>query len=324
MIHAQYGDSDHGITCTPKLLALPTSILAMDSNGKVFIWSSVAFIFAISYRCLRLIVPVTSCPGFPVPFSIPAACLMKYEAGGVFVTKVKVRSGWTVMRVGMGTPDSMCAVLALNSLQKSMDFTPRAPRAGPTGGVGAAFPAGISKRLVKDGQIIQHYETQRVYHTTICALALPAALDMLDEKKTADGGLSPESECALKKFAQATTWSCTCTPLMGSYACGVSRVEWNHNVKVQRTRSFDFPLTINMKSFSVLLSFVSLIAATPLKHGGQTPFSNETPIYPGFDLDLDALRLVQLEGQSPVWMTELEKARVPTLSSQSFRTHVTT
>ena len=62
------------------------------------------------------------------------------------VTKEKVRSGWTVIKVGIGTPGSMCAVRALNSLQKSMDFTPRAPRAGPTGGEGAALPAGMRRR----------------------------------------------------------------------------------------------------------------------------------------------------------------------------------
>lgn len=137
---------DYGTTCTPKLLALPTIIRAMDSSGRCFICSSVDLIFAISYTCLRLIVPVVSWPGRPVPFSIPAAFLTKYEAGGVFVMNVKVRSGWTVMRVGVGVPGSTCAVLALNSLQKSMDLTPRAPSAGPTGGVGAAFPAPMSKR----------------------------------------------------------------------------------------------------------------------------------------------------------------------------------
>ena len=136
----------HGTTCIPKLLALPTIILAIDSSGIIFICSSVDLIFAISYTCLREIVPVISWPGRPDPFSMPAAFFKKYEAGGVFVIKVKVRSGWTVIRVGTGTPGSMCIVLALNSLQKSMDFTPRAPRAGPTGGVGAALPAGISKR----------------------------------------------------------------------------------------------------------------------------------------------------------------------------------
>jgi hypothetical protein len=34
------------------------------------------------------------------------------------------------------------AVLALNSLQKSISGTPCCPRAGPTGGAGVAFPAG--------------------------------------------------------------------------------------------------------------------------------------------------------------------------------------
>ena len=60
--------------------------------------------------------------------------------------KVKVLSGWMVIRVGVGMPGSMCAVRALNSLQKSIDFTPRAPSAGPTGGVGAALAAGIRIR----------------------------------------------------------------------------------------------------------------------------------------------------------------------------------
>lgn len=69
--------------------------------------SSVALIFAISYRCLRVTVPEISCPGRPAPFSIAAAFLRKYVTGGVFVTKVNERSGWTVIRVGIGTPASM-------------------------------------------------------------------------------------------------------------------------------------------------------------------------------------------------------------------------
>lgn len=60
--------------------------------------------------------------------------------------KWKVRSGSTVISVGVGVPGSMWAVRALNSLQKSIDFTPRAPRAGPTGGVGAALPAPMRRR----------------------------------------------------------------------------------------------------------------------------------------------------------------------------------
>lgn len=51
----------------------------------------------------------------PVPFSIPAAFFRKYVVGGVFVIKVNVRSGCTVMRVGVGVPGSTWAVRALNS-----------------------------------------------------------------------------------------------------------------------------------------------------------------------------------------------------------------
>lgn len=130
----------------PKDLALPIIVLAMDSSFKCLRCSSVALIFAISYTCLRLMVPDTSCPGRPVPFSIPAAFFRKYVVGGVFVMKLNVRSGWMVISVGMGTPGSICAVRALNSLQKSIDFTPRAPSAGPTGGVGAALPAETKMR----------------------------------------------------------------------------------------------------------------------------------------------------------------------------------
>lgn len=82
--------------------------------------------------------------------------------GGVRTSKVKERSGRTVMRAGIGVPVMKWAVRALNSwlcvlvvcaggrgaggrrvctLQKSIDFTPLEPRAGPTGGEGEACPA---------------------------------------------------------------------------------------------------------------------------------------------------------------------------------------
>lgn len=63
-----------------------------------------------------------------------------------------------------------------------------------------------------------------------------------------------------------------------------------------------------MKSFSILISLAYLAVATPLIYDGydQASFSADGS-YPGFDLDLTARRLVQLEGQPPVWMTELEK-----------------
>jgi hypothetical protein len=138
----------HGTTCTPRVRAEAMMVLAIASSRRCFRCSSVALIFAISYTCLRLTVPTVSWPGRPVPFSMPAADLRKYETVGVFVTKVKDRSGWMVIRVGIGTPGEMWAVRALNSLQKSIDLTPRAPRAGPTGGVGAALPAAIIRRCM--------------------------------------------------------------------------------------------------------------------------------------------------------------------------------
>ena len=45
--------------------------------------------------------------------------------------------------VGQGAPTSKSWVLALKALQNSIIFKPRCPRAGPTGGEGLAFPAGI-------------------------------------------------------------------------------------------------------------------------------------------------------------------------------------
>ena len=68
-----------------------------------------------------------------------------------------------------------------------------------------------------------------------------------------------------------------------------------------------------MRSFSVLLALACVAIATPapLPNDSGTP---QTPLqaglmtsYPGFHLDLNALRLVQIEDKPPVWMTELEK-----------------
>jgi len=61
---------------------------------------------------------------------------------------------------------------------------------------------------------------------------------------------------------------------------------------------------MNLKLFVFLLSISSLGKANPLgfAQGDQTPL--------GYDLDLSSLRLVQLEGKDPVWMTEIEKIHV--------------
>lgn len=68
-----------------------------------------------------------------------------------------------------------------------------------------------------------------------------------------------------------------------------------------------------MKSICALLSLVSLAISSPvLQFSGdseQQVLGYPTE-YPGFDLDLNELRLVELEGQAPVWMSELEKVRL--------------
>ncbi|RDX45615.1 peptidase [Lentinus brumalis] len=60
-----------------------------------------------------------------------------------------------------------------------------------------------------------------------------------------------------------------------------------------------------------LLALISAVVATPvtLYSNEQSPLGDVLPgEYPGFYLDLSAPRLVQLEGQEPVVMTESEKA----------------
>ena len=71
-----------------------------------------------------------------------AAFFRRKVAGGVLVSKAKLRSAKTVMTVGMGMPFSSSLVAALNALQNSMMLTPRWPKAGPIGGDGLAAPAG--------------------------------------------------------------------------------------------------------------------------------------------------------------------------------------
>lgn len=60
-----------------------------------------------------------------------------------------------------------------------------------------------------------------------------------------------------------------------------------------------------MKSI-VSLFLAGLAVASPLSLSDQVPLGLEHE-YPGFDLDLNAQRLVQLDGRPPVWMSELEK-----------------
>src|SRR5215211_6476083 len=87
-------------------------------------------------------VPATALPGVVEPLSTPRAWRMSTGVGGVFRTKVKLRSSKTVISTGTMVP-FWASVAALYALQKSMIATPCGPSAVPTGGAGVAAPAGI-------------------------------------------------------------------------------------------------------------------------------------------------------------------------------------
>ncbi|KAJ6516043.1 peptidase [Mycena sanguinolenta] len=60
-----------------------------------------------------------------------------------------------------------------------------------------------------------------------------------------------------------------------------------------------------MKSLLALVALACVANAVPTT-GDQAPFTVDYK-YPGFDWDLSAQRLVHIQGQPPVWMSELEK-----------------
>src|SRR3970282_2501877 len=75
-----------------------------------------------------------------LPFSSPAAFLIRSEAGGVLREKVNERSSKTMISTGMMMPDWEEG-RSLYSLQKAMMLARCCPRAGSTGGAGVALPA---------------------------------------------------------------------------------------------------------------------------------------------------------------------------------------
>merc|ERR1712199_99114 len=130
---------------TPMLEAVPPT-MAMAASTSPLQLRSGSLISAISLSCAMVMVPTFSLEGFPLPVLIPAAFLISTEAGGVFRMKVKDLSSYTVISTGMTVPALSC-VFALYSLQKAMMFTPLAPRAGPMGGAGDAFPASMASLM---------------------------------------------------------------------------------------------------------------------------------------------------------------------------------
>lgn len=93
------------------------------------------------------------------------------------------------------------------------------------------------------------------------------------------------------------------------------RVSMRHGVRVAQLYASPSALSLTtiMKSFSALASLACLAVAHPLsssQDSGQVVLGgleDHDVNYPGFDLDLTSRRLVQMDGQAPIWMTELEK-----------------
>src|SRR4029077_12735672 len=76
------------------------------------------------------------------------------------------------MTTGRISPACFC-VVALNSLQKAMILTPCWPKAGPTGGAGFAWPAGICNLIcptisfaIDDMPLTQPEKGSRTNHET--------------------------------------------------------------------------------------------------------------------------------------------------------------
>jgi hypothetical protein len=55
-----------------------------------------------------------------------------------------------------------------------------------------------------------------------------------------------------------------------------------------------------------LASFAAALPFSPVDVEGQYPLPVDR-LGPGLNIDLNALRLVQMEGKDPMWMTELQK-----------------
>src|SRR5215510_2505164 len=122
------------------LRAVPSMIRMAESILSVF--RSTSLVWAISRTCCLVTLPILSLCGTAEALAMPAARLSSTAAGGVFTRNVNERSWKMVTTTGRIRP-SWPPVWALKPLQNSMMLTPCWPSAGPTGGDGLAFPAGI-------------------------------------------------------------------------------------------------------------------------------------------------------------------------------------
>src|SRR5690606_33731323 len=86
--HARHGQRPS--TLRPMLRALPAMVFTAASRSAAL--RSGILIFAMSSSCLRDTVPTFFMLGSPLPFGTPTAFFSSTAAGGVLVTKVKLRS----------------------------------------------------------------------------------------------------------------------------------------------------------------------------------------------------------------------------------------
>src|SRR5690625_4663368 len=124
----------------PMLRALPAMVRTAASRSAAV--RSGSLVLAISSSWARVTLPTLLVCGSRDPFLMFAALRSSTEAGGVLVMQLELLSLNTVISQGMGKPGSTCWVWALTALQNSMILAPCWPSAGPTGGLGLAWPAG--------------------------------------------------------------------------------------------------------------------------------------------------------------------------------------
>src|ERR1700730_1001050 len=120
-------------------------ILKAASSLRAF--RSLDLVLTMSITCLRVTLPTLVLLGSFEPAAMLAAFFNSIAAGGLLVMKVNDLSLKTVITTGRISPACFW-VTALNSLQNAMILTPFCPRAGPTGGAGLAWPAGICSLMV--------------------------------------------------------------------------------------------------------------------------------------------------------------------------------
>jgi len=122
----------------PQVFADLMTVDAIDSSFRCFMCSCCGFDFRDFVNVFETDGSHYSVAGLCVPcqYRLPSS---RGRCRWGFGYKMETTVGFDSDEVGVGTPGSMCAVLALNSLQSPWTCT-LAPSAWASGGVGARFP----------------------------------------------------------------------------------------------------------------------------------------------------------------------------------------